>query len=143
MKALRMQTAKYAAIFAVGAILYGAVEIVYRGHTHWTMVLCGGTCLAIFFAINTVLSGDSLWKRCFVGCALITALEFIVGCIVNLWLKWNVWDYSARFANVFGQICPAFCLGWYLLSIPAFKLCDHIGKVGFFRYEKEVLRENG
>lgn len=142
MKARCLQSAKYAVIFTVGALIYGAVEIAYRGRTHWTMVLCGGACLTVFFVINTIISGDSLWKRCFVGCALITALEFTVGCIVNLWLRWNVWDYSAQFANILGQICPTFCLAWYLLSAPAFKLCDYIGKVGFFRDEKEELRQN-
>ena len=137
-----LKAAGYSIVFAVGALIYGAIEIAYRGKTHWTMLLCGGLCLTLFFFIDRILAGEKLWKKCFVGCALITALEFAVGCIVNLWLDWNVWDYSARFGNVLGQICPSFCTLWYLLSVPAFKLCNYIGRVGIPVNEKEELREN-
>ena len=35
-----------------------------------------------------------LWQQVLIGAVGITILEFLTGCIVNLWLGWGVWDYS-------------------------------------------------
>lgn len=51
------------------------------------------------------------------GAALVTAAEFAVGCVVNLLLGWNVWDYSGWRVQLLGQICLVFCLLWYLLCL--------------------------
>lgn len=51
-----------------------------------------------------------------IGAIIITALEFIVGVIVNLILKWNIWDYSMLPFNILGQISLPFSLIWFLLS---------------------------
>jgi uncharacterized membrane protein len=50
---------------------------------------------------------------------VITAVEFAVGIVVNIFLGLNVWDYSSVPGNILGQICPAFTLLWFLVSIPA------------------------
>ena len=104
------------------------MEILWRGYTHWTMVLLGGVC---FYLISLVAeSGSRLHLPlylCAVPCAyMITALEFLTGCVVNLLLGWNVWDYSAQPLNLFGQICFSFLGLWYLLSIPALPIAKHL-----------------
>ena len=33
---------QYVLIYAAGGLLYGLIEILWRGWTHWSMVLCGG-----------------------------------------------------------------------------------------------------
>ena len=38
--------------FAIGSVLYGTIEILWRGYTHWTMLLAGGICLALFYVFN-------------------------------------------------------------------------------------------
>ena len=43
------------------------------------------------------------------------AVEFLSGCVLNLWLCLDVWDYSGLPGNVLGQICPAYGLLWFLL----------------------------
>ena len=53
----------------------------------------------------------------------ITTVEFVAGCIVNLRLHWQVWDYSSLPFNLLGQICPRFILMWFALSIPGVALC--------------------
>lgn len=113
--------------FALGAVLYGLMEVVARGYTHWTMALTGGTVLVLINLINKT-KGLSIVKRCFLGMIVITSLEFAVGMIVNVALGWKVWDYSDKILNVYGQICPQFCAIWFLISIPAFRICDFIGK---------------
>jgi uncharacterized membrane protein len=50
--------------------------------------------------------------------AAITAVEFAVGAVVNLWWGMEVWDYSSLFGNLFGQICPLYSFLWFLLCIP-------------------------
>lgn len=65
-------------------------------------------------------------RKWLLAAAMITTVEFITGCIVNIRLGWNVWDYSSHPFNLMGQICPAFCALWYLLSIPAVWLCGRV-----------------
>ena len=35
-----------------------------------------------------------LWQQMLLGACIVTVLEFLTGCIVNLWLGWDVWDYT-------------------------------------------------
>jgi uncharacterized membrane protein len=50
------------------------------------------------------------------GSIIVTILEFIAGCILNLWLGLNVWDYSDLPFNILGQICPQFTFLWLFIS---------------------------
>ena len=59
-----------------------------------------------------------------IGSAIVTALEFATGCIVNLWLGWDVWDYSNLPFNILGQICLPFSLLWVVVSVAAVVLDD-------------------
>ncbi len=80
--------------------------------------------------LNAVNKNKNLgiFARCLIGAAVITGLEFTVGMIVNVGLGWNVWDYSEKPFNLFGQICPLFSVGWFFLSIPAYFVCSQIEK---------------
>ena len=59
-----------------------------------------------------------MWEKCAIGALVITVIEFISGCIVNLWLRMDVWDYSSIPGNVLGQICLLYSFLWGMLSIP-------------------------
>ncbi len=77
--------------------------------------------------INEVLSWETPFViQCLIGGAIITAVEFITGCIINLWLKWDVWDYSNLPFNILGQICLPFFFIWVFLSAPAILFDDCI-----------------
>ncbi len=106
-------------VFIFGGVLYGLIEVAFRGYTHWTMALTGGTVFLIVYALNKKMGGTSLILRCAAGSIVITAVEFAVGCVVNLWLNLGVWDYSDRPLNLLGQVCPLFSGVWFLLCIPA------------------------
>lgn len=114
-----------AVIFVFGAINYMAIEILWRGHTHWTMAIAGGLCALFIYVLNIEFSQMGLLYKCFAGAIIITSVELITGIIVNLILKWNVWDYSGRAFNFLGQICPLYFFLWFLLCIPVFKLFDY------------------
>ena len=61
-----------------------------------------------------------------IGGTIITILEFITGCIVNLWLGWNIWDYSELPYNLLGQISLFSSIGWVGLSLVGILLDDFI-----------------
>ena len=109
-------------VFALGSILYGLTEILWRGWTHWTMLLCGGICFTLMYLVSG--SELSLVKKWLLSTCIITTVEFVAGCIVNLRLHWQVWDYSSLPFNLLGQICPRFILMWFALSIPGMGLCQ-------------------
>ena len=93
----------------------------------WTMFA-----LAIILAVPLERFGAELpWKMPLVLQALIctvaiTASEFVTGLALNVWLGWEVWDYSNMAGNIMGQICPQFILLWFFLSIVGIVVLDWI-----------------
>jgi uncharacterized membrane protein len=59
-----------------------------------------------------------------IGAAIITALEFVAGVVLNVWLGLGIWDYSAMPFNVLGQICLPFTLAWVPLAVVAVVVDD-------------------
>ncbi|MCR4796651.1 MULTISPECIES: putative ABC transporter permease [Ruminococcus] len=110
--------------FLMGYFCYSLIEIVMRGYTHWTMSLTGGAVLTILYAINS--RPMTLIRSCIIGTFLITAIELTVGIFDNVIMHWNVWDYSDMPFNFLGQICIPFSLFWFVLCIPANRLCKRI-----------------
>jgi len=117
-----MKKPEYPCVFLMGAAAYYGLECLWRGYSHWTMALAGGTCLSVIYYLSKKRRSHPA-RVCLEGALLITGVEFLTGCIVNRWLGWNVWDYSAMPGNLFGQICPLYCTLWVLLCIPVFFVC--------------------
>lgn len=116
---------KYITLLIVGGGFYVLVELVWRGRSHWTMFLLGGICFVSLGLINEIIPWDMpLWQQTIIGACIITVLEFLTGCIVNLWLGWDVWDYSGLAGNILGQICPQFFILWLPVAMAAIVLDD-------------------
>jgi uncharacterized membrane protein len=115
-------------LFVIGGRLYTWIELFVRGHTHWTMFVLGGACFVVMGLLNEhIFPWDlSLAMQSIISAVIITTFEFLTGCIVNLWLGWNVWDYSNLPFNLFGQICLYFFFLWIGLSIIGIILDDWI-----------------
>ena len=129
-------TKKYFILGIIGGAVYVLLEMLWRGYSHWTMFLLGAVCFILIGLVNEVFEWDTpLILQMFCGCAIITALEFITGCIVNLWLGWEVWNYSQYKFNVLGQISLRSSVGWYFLSLVGIVLDDYI-RYWFFGEEK-------
>lgn len=116
------------ALFSFGGLTYGLIEILWRRYTHWSMILTGGLCFTVLYRIFKKLTNIAMWKKCFIGSSVITTVELAVGCIVNLWGKLNVWDYSNLPANFCGQICLYYSTLWGFLTIPISAICKVIQK---------------
>jgi len=128
----------------LGGLGYGAMELLFRGRTHISMLIAGGLCLPLLILISKT---RVTWPvQSLYGAMLITAVEFTCGCVVNLWLKLGVWDYSAAPFNLLGQICAIFFVYWYLLCAIIMKLCHMYreewgGHVGFLRRRRRMRAE--
>ena len=124
--------AKYLLLGTIGSIIYMSLEILWRGYTHWTMGVLGGICFICLGLINELLSWETpLVLQMLIGSTIITILEFITGCIVNLWLGWNIWDYSNLPLNLLGQICLPFSILWYFVSAIGIVIDDYIRYIYF------------
>ena len=118
-------TKKYFILGIIGGAVYVLLEMLWRGFSHWTMFLLGAVCFILIGLVNEVFEWDTpLLLQMLRGCAIITALEFVTGCIVNLWLGWDVWDYSQYKFNILGQISLHSSVGWYFLSLVGIFLDD-------------------
>ena len=127
---------KNTTLFFIGGIIYYLIEIAWRGYSHWTMCLLGGFCFLCIGLINEFFTWEiKIWKQAIYGTALITVLEFFSGCIINIWLGWNVWDYSNVPFNVLGQICLPYIILWFPLTIVGIVLDDYL-RYWLFNEEK-------
>lgn len=110
-------------LFLTGGVIYSAIEILFRGYTHWTMAVAGGLCLTLIYFMDIVTKTAPLALKCLFGSLIITAVELSVGLIVNTALGWNIWDYSHLPLNLMGQICFPFSVIWMLITVPALYIC--------------------
>lgn len=116
-------------MFLSGGSLYILLELLWRNHTHWTMFFAGGACFSLIDKMECRLKKSTpLWVRCTIGAAIITTVEFAVGCLVNIWAHWNVWDYSRFRTNFMGQICLLYTTFWFFLTVPILWLCNTLHK---------------
>ena len=104
-------------ILIVGAAGYAGVEYLYRGYTHWTMVLTGGACLLAFYCYIKETKDTPLLVQAAAGACIVTVFEFCVGVVVNLWYGWHVWDYSREPGYLLVQICQLFSFIWFMLCL--------------------------
>ena len=105
-----------------GGALYFLLEVAYKtitGHPErisWAMLV-----LAIVLCIPVERAGyqlpweTPLWLQAAVCAVLVTLVEFIAGCVLNLWIGLDIWDYSDIPFNLLGQICFPFSVVWLVL----------------------------
>ena len=135
------QLLKQTALAVCGGCLYLLLELLWRGRSHWTMFLLGGLCFTLIGLLNEILPWEMplLLQGVIGSVCIVTPLEFVTGCVVNLWLGWNVWDYSGLPGNLLGQICPQFTLLWVGIAAVAVVLDDAI-RWRFFGEERPHYR---
>lgn len=109
---------KYFAVFIIGALAYGLIEISVRGFSHITMGILGGLTMVVIHILNDQRrEGMNFVLQIGISALFITAIEFLAGEILNVWLKMNIWDYSEVPLNYDGQICLPFVIFWIILSV--------------------------
>ena len=111
-------------IFIIFGLMYLTIELLYRGHTHYSMFIVGGICGVLIGLINDNTPDMPLLPQCVLGAVIITVIELLTGLFLNVYLGLNVWDYSNQPFNFMGQICPQFCIIWCILSILVIRIDD-------------------
>lgn len=123
---------KHLILFLIGGGIYLAIEIVYRSimnrpPTHWSMFVLGGLAFLLIGGLNEFVDWDEpFWEQIIIGTGITVGLEFVFGCVLNLWLGLNIWDYSNLPCNLYGQICLPFTLIWAVLVSIAIILDDYL-----------------
>ena len=118
---------KYLFLFLIGGFSYFYLEILYRGFSHFSMIICGGLAFIFCGLINQLMHFRiSLVTQMILSMIIITGLEFITGYIVNIKMGWHVWDYSGLPYNLYGQICLAYSSIWLVLSLVCILMDDLI-----------------
>lgn len=109
----------------IGGLIYAVLELLYRGRTHWTMMVLGGVLFVLIGLLNEVLPWDMpLVLQGLLGALAVTGAELAAGLILNVRLGLGIWDYSNVPLNLWGQICLPFSALWVLLSAVAVVLDD-------------------
>lgn len=100
------------------------------------MFILGGICF-IFAGIQNEHTSweEPLWKQVLKVDVFVLIAEFIAGCILNLWLELNIWDYSNLKFNILGQSSLLFAVLFLPLCLIAIVLDDYI-RYWFFDQEK-------
>lgn len=103
----------YMILFVLGGSIYCCIELLFRARTHFSMFIVGGICFIGIGLINEILPWETpMWLQILIGDLFVLVIEFFSGCIVNLWLGWEVWDYSNMPFNIMGQVCLLFAFLW-------------------------------
>ena len=130
-------------LFCIGGIAYLLIEILWRGHSHWSMFFLGGACFFIVGLINEHSDYNApLVFEMILASFIITTLEFIAGYILNIRLNLNVWDYSDLPFNIMGQVCLPYMGLWFVLSFFCIMIDDALRRYLFGEEKKEGLFKN-
>ena len=113
----------------IAGCIYLLVELAWRGHTHWTMLPLAAVVFVCAGILDERENPPPFWAQVAIGTIIATALEFVAGLILNVWIGLGVWDYSNLPWNVLGQICPQFTLAWAILMIVSIKLENFMHKI--------------
>ena len=114
-------------LFYLGGMSYMTLEFLWRGRSHSSMFLLGGTCFLLL---------GQLYKRCcriclafkmLLGATIITALELLTGLLVNR--SYAIWDYRKLPCQFCGQISLVFSLLWVPVSLGAMLLYDQAERI--------------
>ena len=115
-----MRILKSVVLFFLGGAGYIGLEFLWRGWSHFSMFLAGGTCFLLLGKLNAARPRLPLALRGIVGAGVITMIELLAGLIFNR--DYAVWDYRQQPMNFHGQICLRFFLLWIPISLGAMEL---------------------
>ena len=118
---------KFLILLSSGGLIYVLIELLYRGRSHWSMFLVGGICFVLIGGLNNWFPWNwSILRQMGISAAIVTAVEFVSGILLNMVLNLDVWDYSNMPFNIYGQICLPFTVIWFFLSFLAIVADDFL-----------------
>lgn len=93
---MKQKIISYGSIFIISGLIYTMLELIWRGHTHWTMFLCAGLCGLVMANINNnLLEFDTdFLKQVVISALCCTTFEFLFGIMFNG--DFSIWDYRGQ-----------------------------------------------
>lgn len=119
-----MKYAKYPLFFCTGGAGYMTLELLWRGWSHGSMFLAGGSCFLLLGSLNRLPVPTPV--KAVLGAGIITSIELMTGLIVNR--DYRVWDYRTMPMSFRGQICLPFSLLWIPVGLGAMSLYKKLDK---------------
>lgn len=113
-----MKFTKYPVLFCAGGGSYVLLELFWRGWSHGSMFLAGGTSFLLLGQLSNAKIRP-VWKA-LLGAGVITGVELAIGLLFNR--SYQVWDYRKVPLSFMGQICLPFSLLWIPVGIGAMRL---------------------
>ena len=113
----------------IAGSIYLLIELVWRGRTHWTMLLLAAVIFVCAGILDERDNPPPFWAQVAIGTGIATALELVTGLALNAWMNLGVWDYSNLPGNILGQICPQFTAAWAILMVVSIKLENLMHKI--------------
>lgn len=117
---------KQAVLFYLGGCAYMGLELLWRGRSHGSMFVAGGTCFLLIGQLSHVRPRMPLPLRAVAGAGIVTMVELCVGLLANR--NFEVWDYRDQAGNFLGQICPLFTVLWVPVSLMALGLHELLSR---------------
>ena len=111
-------------LFSLGGAGYMGLELLWRGWSHGSMFLAGGSCFLLLGAFSK--SKHPLPVKAAMGAGAVTAVELLAGLLVNR--DYSVWDYRTMPLNFHGQVCLPFTLLWLPVSVGGMLLYKIVDK---------------
>lgn len=131
---------EYVVLIIYGGVIYYFMELFYRGYSHQIMILVGGICFVFIGLLNEFKNHNiSLFRQMIISMIIVTAIEFIAGVILNIWLKLNIWNYSNLKFNFLGQISLQTSILWFFIALPAIYLDDYL-RYWMFKEERPFYK---
>ena len=113
-------------LFMVGSLLGWVIELLFRrffstkkwinpGFLTGPYLPLYGCGVAVLYGICSI--PIPIWAKILLIAALMTLIEYITGLIFIKGIGIKLWDYSKRWGNIQGIICPLFSLFWGVLGV--------------------------
>lgn len=115
-----MKNGKDLLLFCLGGVGYVGLELLWRGRSHGSMFLAGGSCFVLLGRLRGKLRRLAVPVRGMACSGIITAVELATGLLFNR--DYRVWDYRELPLNFRGQVCLPFSLLWMPLGLGGMEL---------------------
>lgn len=113
---------KKTVLFTIGGCAYMGLETLWRGWSHGSMFLAGGSSFLLLGTLHRRGEKMPMSFQALAGAGIITGVELLAGLLANG--DYSVWDYRQMPVNYRGQICLPFTLLWMPVSLGAMVLYD-------------------
>ena len=104
-------------VFLIGGVGYTTIEVLRRGYAHPVIAVGGAICFYFVYRLCADHPRTPILLRALMGACFITVAELFAGCLFNIALGLDIWDYSDLPYQFLGQISLHYSVAWFFLSI--------------------------